>query len=298
MADQIPLKTIVESGERKLAEFAPTDTMPASRVGIIDIGSGAVITAAERAAIAGIITDHGALGGLTDDDHPQYHNDARGDARYYPRGDVDTLLTGKADLVGGLIPAAQLPGYVDDVLEFANLASFPATGETGKIYVAIDTNAQYRWSGSVYVPFGGGGFPFFFSDSNTTPRGTQSSSLQVYSSNSLTLEAGTYLIEFSFISSINTAGNDYILELDFGGSTMEETKTQVEHKDSGGGSVVVQAIEGGTFNSGTNQSVPYYVRAVRTVTAGTYDLNVLMRNEIAGTEAAILASTLTVERKA
>lgn len=29
-------------------------------------------------------SDHGALAGLADDDHPQYHNDARGDARYAP----------------------------------------------------------------------------------------------------------------------------------------------------------------------------------------------------------------------
>jgi hypothetical protein len=36
----------------------------------------------------------------------------------------------------GLIPSTQLPSYVDDVLEFDNLASFPTTGETGKIYTA------------------------------------------------------------------------------------------------------------------------------------------------------------------
>ena len=51
----------------------------------------------------------------------------------------------------GKVPAVQLPSYVDDVLEFVNLASFPATGETGKIYVALDTNKTYRWSGSAYV---------------------------------------------------------------------------------------------------------------------------------------------------
>lgn len=51
----------------------------------------------------------------------------------------------------GLVPASQLPSYVDDVLEYANLASFPATGETGKIYVALDTNKTYRWSGTAYV---------------------------------------------------------------------------------------------------------------------------------------------------
>jgi hypothetical protein len=36
----------------------------------------------------------------------------------------------------GKIPENQLPSYVDDVLEYANLASFPITGESGKIYVA------------------------------------------------------------------------------------------------------------------------------------------------------------------
>jgi len=60
-------------------------------------------------------------------------------------------LNTKADLVGGKVPSSQLPSYVDDVLEFANLASFPATGESGKIYIAIDTNITYRWGGSSYV---------------------------------------------------------------------------------------------------------------------------------------------------
>jgi hypothetical protein len=49
------------------------------------------------------------------------------------------------------VPAAQLPSYVDDVLEFANLAAFPATGATGIIYVALDTGKIYRWSGSAYI---------------------------------------------------------------------------------------------------------------------------------------------------
>ena len=60
-------------------------------------------------------------------------------------------LAGKADLVGGKVPTSQLPSYVDDVLEYANLAAFPATGESGKIYVALNTNLTYRWSGTAYV---------------------------------------------------------------------------------------------------------------------------------------------------
>jgi hypothetical protein len=55
---------------------------------------------------------------------------------------------------GGKVPAGQLPSFVDDVLEYANLAGFPGTGETGKIYVAIDTGYTYRWSGSAYVQVG------------------------------------------------------------------------------------------------------------------------------------------------
>jgi len=49
------------------------------------------------------------------------------------------------------IDAIYLPSYVDDVLEFNNLGAFPITGETGKIYVARDTNKTYRWSGSAYI---------------------------------------------------------------------------------------------------------------------------------------------------
>ena len=51
----------------------------------------------------------------------------------------------------GKVPTSQLPSYVDDVLEYDKQSSFPAEGETGKIYIAKDTNKTYRWSGSAYV---------------------------------------------------------------------------------------------------------------------------------------------------
>ena len=51
----------------------------------------------------------------------------------------------------GKVPANQLPSYVDDVLEYGTLSTFPVTGETDKIYVAQDTNLTYRWSGTRYV---------------------------------------------------------------------------------------------------------------------------------------------------
>ena len=50
-----------------------------------------------------------------------------------------------------------IPGYIDDVLEYANLAAFPATGSAGIVYVAQDTNMIYRWSGSAYIVLSSGG---------------------------------------------------------------------------------------------------------------------------------------------
>lgn len=51
----------------------------------------------------------------------------------------------------GKVPSTQLPSYVDDIIEVTNFASLPAIGETGKIYVTLDTNLTYRWGGTEYV---------------------------------------------------------------------------------------------------------------------------------------------------
>ena len=66
--------------------------------------------------------------------------------------DLVGAVDGVAELDGtGRVPAAQLPAYVDDTVEAANFAALPGTGETGKIYVTLDNNLTYRWSGSAYV---------------------------------------------------------------------------------------------------------------------------------------------------
>lgn len=65
---------------------------------------------------------------------------------------------GVAPLDGtGKVASTHLPSYVDDVLEYANFAALPGTGETGKIYVLVTpytaggiTSSQFRWSGSAY----------------------------------------------------------------------------------------------------------------------------------------------------
>lgn len=74
---------------------------------------------------------------------------------------VNTSTLGVANGVAtldsdGKVPATQLPSYVDDILEYTNLASFPATGATGVIYVDKATNKTYRWSGSTYIEVSAG----------------------------------------------------------------------------------------------------------------------------------------------
>ena len=74
--------------------------------------------------------------------------------KFLKDGDVSgettsSILTKIGD--GSKVSATYLPSYVDDVLEYANAAARPATGETGKIYVTLDNNKVFRWSGSAYV---------------------------------------------------------------------------------------------------------------------------------------------------
>lgn len=64
----------------------------------------------------------------------------------------------------GKVPAAQLPSFVDDIIEgylyngkFYKEAAHTTeiTGEGGKIYTDLSTNKTYRWSGSAYTQIKG-----------------------------------------------------------------------------------------------------------------------------------------------
>jgi len=45
----------------------------------------------------------------------------------------------------GLVPVEQINDTFNEVLQFQTKASFPATGEEGKLYIALDTQKLYRW---------------------------------------------------------------------------------------------------------------------------------------------------------
>ena len=50
-----------------------------------------------------------------------------------------------------IIPNQYLPGSVSDILEVANFAALPITGDSSKIYVTLDNHKAYRWGGTSYV---------------------------------------------------------------------------------------------------------------------------------------------------
>jgi len=95
-------------------------------------------------------------------------------------------LDGKATLdLSGKVPSSQLPSYVDDVIEgyYYNGGFYeesthttPITGETGKIYVSIDTSITYRWSGSAFIEIQNGAGVTVYTTYNTSTTDTYSCS--------------------------------------------------------------------------------------------------------------------------
>lgn len=140
-------------------------------------------------------------------------------------------LSQKADLVAGKVPASQLPSYVDDVLEFANLAALPVVGEGSKIYVTLDTNKQYRWGGTGYVEFSG----------NTGSLKFNSTHLTVWNNGRNNLNGNTCFGEFALLM---TTGNSNSA---FGRASLSQNTSGHNNSSFGLSSLGNNSI--GSFNS-------------------------------------------------
>ena len=132
--DQAPTYTAAAS----LAELANGETLSAALGKLARAVSGLIAHLADRGNPHGVTKAQVGLANVTDD--AQVKRSEMGRAN------------GVATLDGaGTVPAAQLPSFVDDVLEYESKAAFPAVGEGGKIYVSLADNLTWRWSGTAYV---------------------------------------------------------------------------------------------------------------------------------------------------
>ena len=110
--------------------------------------------------VEGGSSDHGEQTGLGDDDHPHYHNDARGDARYYTKSaldageldsryytesEVNVLLSGKFD-----DPTGDTTQYIAGD---GSLVSFPIAGQAGSLVrqVRNETGSTLTKGTVVYI---------------------------------------------------------------------------------------------------------------------------------------------------
>lgn len=67
------------------------------------------------------------------------------------KGDLEGQLSDKADLVGGRVPASQLPGFAETFEVYPTFDDFPQIGDPVVLYIAEDTNKTYRWVVPNYV---------------------------------------------------------------------------------------------------------------------------------------------------
>jgi hypothetical protein len=100
-----------------------------------------------EAAPGGGVTDHGALTGLTDDDHTQYHNDTRGDIRYYTKAQVDTSLSGKSDTSHNhdsrYYTETEVDNLLDDKVDLSELTDYAGVSDTPR-YLMFNTTWPAR----------------------------------------------------------------------------------------------------------------------------------------------------------
>ena len=127
--------------------------------------TGATVTEALETLKLGMgASDHGTLTGLADDDHPQYHNDARGDARYAPVGHTHSNATSST---AGFMSAADKT-KIDTVASGAtandtdanlkNRANHTGTQPVNTLDQSGATTGQVlSWDGSAWVPTTGAG---------------------------------------------------------------------------------------------------------------------------------------------
>ena len=207
----------------------------------------------------------------------------------------------------GKVPSSQLPSYVDDVIEgyykeadgkFYKESTYTTeiTGETGKIYISLDTDVTYRWSGSVFVAIGSS--LALGETSSTAYRGDRGKSAYDHATDSsrLTTAQSSGLYKISTTAEGHVAGVTAVQKSDitalgipaqdttYNTMTSEEAKTGT---DTTAKLVTAKVIDdaivnkGYTTNTGTVTSVAPGVGLAGDTVTGTGTLKAKLKSETA-----------------
>lgn len=154
----------VDSGSHATAMGLKVDAAGDTMSGILDLGSNKITSLADgvdpQDAVtkvqldtisAGQPVNHADLLLLTADDHSQYHNDTRGDARYYTKSEVDSLLAGKADSSHTHAAADTTSGAFADARIPSLNASKTTAGTFAEARIPHTLSSDFTFNGAVGI---------------------------------------------------------------------------------------------------------------------------------------------------
>lgn len=172
---------------------------------------------------------------------------------------------------------------VDEVFEFADSSVFPAAGESGKIYLALDNGKLYRWSGSVYIDITSGtqtgAIQFNDTTYTTSSRFSLSADTRTQLPNnkgfvlnvSAPTTATTWIDNTGKITPDNGVGDSYMLRVTFTASAAQNNSSLVCELDIGGSQGVIWSktenfTKGAGVDVAFSLTMPHY-------TLGTFQSN-------------------------
>lgn len=118
-----------------------------------------------------------------------------------------------------------------------------------------------------------------------------------YLSATFTIPAdGDYILDYSFLWSLNNIASDFRVRIVFDGNVLGE-EIRIEPKDSGGGSASIPNTTGGNTNNGTDQRIPNTNnRLIENLAQGTYDCILQFTSSGANLEPTIYEAVLSMKR--
>ena len=139
-------KTLLDSGQLDNRYFTESEHINTS-AGAADAGKPVILNASgliDASMVSFLLGSHSALLNLGADDHPQYHNDTRGDARYYTKtlldnGQLDNRYYTETEIDSMLVLANEFVELTDTPNDYIGASGlYVRVNGTGLVFEQID----------------------------------------------------------------------------------------------------------------------------------------------------------------